>query len=157
MSGQVVHHLAAQIRQVQGSYHRLVLLVGPSGSGKTAILRDTARRSDGLLLNLNLELSDQLLELTEHQRARRLPRVLEDILGRDRSTVFLDHIEMLFDPEFQQDPLSLLKGLSRHRTVVAAWAGAVDAVYLTYGIPGHREFRRYPRSGLALVGMAETG
>ena len=155
----MVHQLTAQIRRARGLYHRLVLLAGPGGSGKTAAMHRAAERTGGHLLNLNLELSRRLLDLdlTEHQRALRVPRVLEDILGRDMSPVLLDHIELIFDPAFQQDPLGLLKALSRHRTVVAAWSGMVDDGYLTYAVPGHREFRRYPKSGLTVVTIGETG
>ena len=160
MSGEgAVDQLVNRIRQAKGRYHQLVLLASPGGSGKTAALHRAAERTGGHLLNLNLETSRRLLDLdlTEHQRALRLPRVLEDILGRDMSPVVLDHIELIFDPAFQQDPLGLLKALSRHRTVVAAWSGMVDDGYLTYAVPGHREFRRYAKGGLTVVTMEESG
>ena len=75
-------------------------------------------------------------------------------LGSDETAVFLCRTEMLFDPAFQQDPLRLLRQLSRVRTVVAAWSGAVDGAFLTYAEPWHREHQRYPKDGIALVEMA---
>ena len=36
--------------------------------------------------------------------------------------VLLDHIEVIFAPEQQLDPLEALRQLSRNRTIVAAWA-----------------------------------
>jgi hypothetical protein len=37
--------------------------------------------------------------------------------------VLLDNIELLFDVHLKQDPLRLLQGLSRNKTVVATWNG----------------------------------
>ena len=41
--------------------------------------------------------------------------------------MLLDHLEILFDPALEQDPLRLLQGVSRDRTVVAAWPGTTAA------------------------------
>jgi hypothetical protein len=38
--------------------------------------------------------------------------------------------------------LRLLQGLSRNKTVVAAWSGSIDAEHLIYAMPGHPEYRR---------------
>jgi len=132
-------------------YHRLILVAAPSGSGKTAVLQDVARRTGAPLINLNLEVSRRLLDLTEMQRALQLPRVLEDVVGREDSVVLLDNIEILFDVTLEQDPLRLLQGLSRNRTVVASWNGPVDNGYLSYATPEHPEYRRYPACDLVVV------
>ena len=141
----------AQIDRAEELYHRLVLIVAPSGSGKTAALQDVAARTGAQLLNLNLELSRRMLDLTERQRALQLPRVLEEVVGRDEPLVLLDNIEILFDVTLKQDPLRLLQGVSRNRTVVAAWSGTLEDEYLTYATPGHPEYRRYPHRELVVV------
>ncbi len=46
-------------------YHRLILLVAPSGSGKTRALREVSERASVPLVNVNLELSRRMLDLTE--------------------------------------------------------------------------------------------
>jgi hypothetical protein len=132
-------------------YHRLILVVGPGGSGKTATLRAVAAHAGTSVLNLNLELSRRLLDLTARQRLLEVPRVLDDLIGRDRPLVLLDNTELLFDPTFGQDPLALLQRASRHRTIVAAWNGTLDNGYLSYAEPGHPEYRRYPQTGLVIV------
>ena len=132
-------------------YHRLVLVVGPSRSGKTATLRAVAAHAGASVLNLNLELSRGLLDLTARQRLLAVPRVLDDLLGRDRPLVLLDNTEVLFDPAFEQDPLALLQRVSRHRTVVAAWNGTLGNGFLSYAEPDHPEYRRYRSEGLMTV------
>ena len=141
----------AQIGKAEELYHRLVLIAAPSGSGKTAALQDVATRTGAQLLNLNLEISRRMLDLTERQRALQLPRMLEDVVGRDDPLVLLDNIEILFDVTLEQDPLRLLQGVSRNRTVVAAWNGTLDGKYLTYATPEHPEHRRCPLRELVVV------
>jgi len=86
-----------------------------------------------------------MLDLTERQRSLRLPRLLEEITGRTaRELVVLDNLEILFDVALKLDPLRLLQGLARHRTVVAAWNGSIEGNYMTYAVPGHPEYGRYP-------------
>jgi hypothetical protein len=81
--------------------------------------------------------------------------------------VLLDNIEILFDVSLKQDPLRLLQGLSRNKTVVAAWSGEIrtegrelrteldtsydsshitqsSSLYLVYATPDHPEYKRYP-------------
>ncbi len=85
-----------------------------------------------------------MLELTERQRALRLPRLLREIVGNGGGeTILLDNIEVIFDVGLKLDPLRLLQGLSRNKTVVAAWNGSIVEDSLTYAAPEHPEYRRY--------------
>jgi len=65
-------------------------------------------------------------------------------LAAQAALVLLDNIEILFDVHLKQDPLRLLQGLSRNRTVVAAWNGSIVDGHMTYAVPDHPEYRRYP-------------
>lgn len=140
------------IGQAAELYHRLVILVAPSGSGKTAALQDVHARTAAPLVNVNLELSRRMLDLTERQRALQLPRLLSEIAGSAATeVVLLDNIEVLFDVPLKQDPLRLLQGLSRNKTVVAAWSGSIDGEHLIYATPDHPEYRRYPARDFLVV------
>ena len=93
-----------------------------------------------------------MLELTTRQRALQASRLLEDILRQNRSdVVLLDNIEILFEKSLKQDPLRLLQGLSRNRTIVATWNGKIGDNYLIYAAPDHPEYRRYPCRDLQVV------
>lgn len=133
-------------------YHRLILLVAPAGAGKTAALRDVHVRTAAPLFNINLELSQRMLELTGRQRALQVPQLLSEIVSASAAdVVLLDNIELLFDVLLKQDPLRLLQGLSRNQTVVVAWNGSIDDEHLTYATPDHPEYRRYPLRDLLVV------
>jgi len=146
-----------KIQEAAAQYYRLVLVVAASGEGKTEALREVSKQMEVPLLNINLEISRLLLDLTEKQRAIQLPRHLGDLLdGTESQVVLLDNTEILFDPSLKQDPLSLLQNVSRNRTVVATWNGTLKDEYLVYAEPGHPEYRRYPIRDFLLVSMEIT-
>ncbi len=142
----------ARIEQAGALYHRLILLVAPPGAGKTEALRHVAQQVGAPLINVNLEISRLLLDLTERQRALQLPRLLGDLLETTKAEVILlDNTEILFAPSLRQDPLRLLQGLSRNRTVVATWNGSVKGGRLVYAETGHPEHQSYPVQDLLVV------
>ena len=138
-------------------YHRLVLVVGPRGAGKTAALNQISQKTGTSLINVNLELSQRMLELTERQRFLQLSRLLSDIvIEASNELVLLDNIEILFDINLKQNPLHLLQVLSRNKTIVVAWNGAIVKGQLTYAEPSHLEYRRYPAEdirGIIIIDM----
>jgi len=128
------------------------MLVAPAGAGKTAALQDVHERTAAPLINVNLALSRCMLDLTERQRALQLPRLLSEIVGASAAdVVLLDNVEVLFDVSLKQDPLRLLQGLSRNKTVVAAWGGSIDGAHMVYATPDHPEYRRYPLRDFLVV------
>lgn len=145
-----------KIRHAENLYHRLILVIGREGEGKTSALREVAERLNAPLMNINLELSRRLLDLTERQRALWVQRHLDEIVSEPGSdVVLLDNVEILFDVALRQDPLRLLQGLSRSRTVAAAWNGSIEHNHLLYAAPQHPEYQSYPLGGF-LVASAEV-
>jgi hypothetical protein len=160
--GSVAGYLSSRIEEVlptpNDTYYRLILAVGPVRGGKTAALAELAAHHNWPRLNVNLRMSEKLLDLTHRQRAVRVASILDDILREETSeVVILDNIELLFAAELAQDPLRLLQSLSRNRTIVAAWPGTFDGKTLTYAEPGHPEARRYstPQAVIVTTGDAE--
>ncbi len=155
MASPLSHQVAQQIAKARQLYYRLVIVVGPPRSGKTSVLHDLQDEHGWPIVNLNLALSEKLLELTAKQRALRVARIVDDIVqGQAGDTVLLDNIEMLFHPDLKQDPLRLLHSLSRNRTIVATWRGVQLGSSLTYAAPDHPEFRRFeePQALMVLSG-----
>ncbi len=174
MAEPLADRVIERIGQAAELYHRLVMLVAPAGAGKTAALQEVHKRTAAPLVNVNLELSRRMLDLTERQRALQLPRLLAEILGASAAdVVLLDNVELLFDVSLKQDPLRLLQGISRNKTVVVAWSGEIrteerglrtesngddsalstwsSSLYLVYATPDHPEYKRYPLRDFLVV------
>ena len=133
-----------KLERVAELYNRLILVVAPVGSGKTSALKAVKERTGAPMINVNLELSRKMLDLTERQRALQVPQLINEIVTQSNSDVILlDNIEILFDTSIKQDPLRLLKGLSRNRTIVATWNGSISKDNITYAVPEHPEYRKY--------------
>ena len=140
----LVNQILRSLQQAPELYHRLILVVAPAGGGKTAALREVQNLTQAPLVNVSLELSRRMLDMTRRQRALQLPRIFGEIVdGAGGELVLLDNLEVIFDIGLKQDPLRLLEGLSRNKTMVAAWGGAIVDDFLTYAASGHPEYRRY--------------
>ena len=138
-----------------GQFHRLLLIAGPVGSGKTPLLKALCQKHDLPYLNVNLALSQRLLDLTERERPLRVRRLLADVIDEQLAdAVVLDNIELLFDPALHQDPLVCLQGLSRNKTLIVAWGGDYMNGVLTYAEPGHPEYRRYEHPEALIVAVS---
>jgi len=153
MFSQLAERVVEAIGQAGELYFRLVIVVSPPGTGKTPALREVSKYAEAPLINVNLELSRRMLDLTERQRALQLPRLFSDIVNATQADVILlDNIEVLFDASLKQDPLRLLQGLSRNKTVVAAWSGSIIGEHMVYATPDHPEYKRYPLKDTLVVG-----
>ena len=76
MADSLADQILRKVGPAAGLYNRLVLVVAPTGTGKTTALQDVQNRTGAPLVNVNLDLSRRMLELTERQRALQLPRLL---------------------------------------------------------------------------------
>jgi hypothetical protein len=153
----LVFRIQEVLPRTKVNYYRLILVVGPARAGKTTALNDLSKRHAWPRLNVNLLLSEKLLDLTQRQRAVGVSRILDEIVrGQQSDIVLLDNIELLFAHELEQDPLRLLQSLSRNRTIVAAWPGHFDGNALSYAEPNHPETKRYHAPQAVIVASSEN-
>lgn len=144
MAGTLTEQVISKIDHLYELYHRLMIISAPNGSGKTRALQEVHKQLKAPLINLNLEISRRMLDLTERQRAVQIPRLLGDMINTVKESIILiDNIEILFDVALKQDPLRLLQGLSRNHSIIVSWNGSIENGFLTYAVPGHPEYKRY--------------
>lgn len=142
-------------------YYRLLLIVGNQSTGKTQLLQSFAEEVKQQVINLNLELSQRLLALTTRQRIFQIPSLLDEIISEakkdqqnrleGRNIVIFDNTEILFDRSLSQDPLQVLKAISRNQTVFCSWNGTLTKGNLTYADGNHPEFRKYDIDGIQVI------
>jgi len=155
MPDPLADQVIAKIGEAASLYNRLVLVVGPAGSGKTTALLEVGKRIGVPRLDVNLELSRRMLELTDGQRPIQVQQMLRDLIGEaSTEVVLLDNIELLFDVSLKQDPLRLLQGLSRAKTLVVAWPGTLHSGRLLYASPGHPQYKEFQPEGAILIETA---
>jgi hypothetical protein len=120
--------------------HRLIVLTNHQEiTGKQAEAFGLA------LLNLNLKLSEKLINIPQNKRSRALSGVIDEIIEgypKDQ-TLLINHFEFLFLPELEQDPIRLFENLSRKRTIVLIWPGIYEDGVLSYAQPWHSEYREF--------------
>ncbi len=140
------------IQQAASQYFRLVILAGIPGSGKTAALQSIAYEAGWQVVNVNLELSKNMLELTRTQRSRQVERLLKEVIAAvPGEVVLLDNLEILFDTGLEVEPLRLLQVSSRSRTLVASWSGTYVGGTLAYAEPGHPEFVQFKQVDAVVI------
>ncbi len=142
------------IDDAKHQYNKLVLVIGLEGTGKTTLLCKFSESKSCPLVNLNLELSRKMLELTKRQRSLKLPKLLREIVDTNGSDIILlDNIELLFDTSLQQDPLRLLQGISRNTVIVASWTGSLQGNKFVYASPEHIEYKKYSVNEIQILDM----
>lgn len=151
MTSAVCSEIHTALETAKSLYHRMVLVVGEAGTGKTFALREVAESFDAGVININLAISAELLGLTAKQRALRLPEILDRLTDTPTSPVVLDNLEILFDKDLKLDPLRLLQGISRNRSILASWNGSIVDGKLIYAEQGHPEHRKYDASEIQTV------
>jgi type II secretory pathway predicted ATPase ExeA len=139
----IKEQIISAIKESYNCYHRLILVVGKSGEGKTTILKELHDEIKIPYINVNLELSRHLLDLSNRQRKLKVFECMLKLIDQKDPVTLLDNTEILFDVNLEQDPLKLLQLLSRDQCIIAAWNGEISGKMLTYAKQGHQEYRIY--------------
>jgi hypothetical protein len=145
--------LAQLLEIAADQYHQLVF--GMAESDSTAYWKDTAAALNGYYINLNLGLSQRLLDIPQRQWPHKAMELIDAVVASAPSGLKVLHrIEILFDPQLRLDPLKSLQQISRRHCLLVVWPGTYDDRYLTYAEPAHPEYRRYSRKDLIVFPSA---
>ncbi|MBA3923416.1 MAG: BREX-3 system P-loop-containing protein BrxF [Nostocaceae cyanobacterium] len=146
--------ISSYFSQAVGQYYRLIVV--PVQSTTRINFRQVAESTNSRYINVNLELSGLLLELTQKQRSLKAEGLLKQIIGNtDNEVIFLEHLEILFDASLQLDPLRCLQKLARDRTIVVVWSGDMENNHLIYASAEHPEYKSYPIDGFLVVKLEQ--
>jgi hypothetical protein len=129
-----------KISDIDNRYYKILLIAGTHGSGKTTTLKKFAGKLQNSIINLNYEISKKMMDIPRNEWNNHIDSVINEILPDVNQPVIIDNIEILFSPEFQADPLQILKRLSRTRLVIASWPGSFSNGQLTHGSLNDEEY-----------------
>lgn len=147
---EIEYTLQQAIKEVNDGIRRHRLIVITSCQN---ITEEQAKTAGVILLNLNLKLSERLIDITQSKRNRSISTVINKIIeDYPKDLVLLvDHFEILFLPELEQDPIRLFEDLSRERTLVLLWPGIHDESVLSYAQPWHNEYREFANVDAVMI------
>ena len=129
---------------VGNNFSKLLMLVGPAFSGKTQCLKEVSERINIPYVNIGVELSNKLIDLSVKQQVLRVSGLTKEILNNiDSDVALVDNIELLFNPNLKIDPIRLLLNCSRNKTLVVAFSGKQKDNSIIYAEPDHREYRKF--------------
>lgn len=132
---QAIHECNEGIRR-----HRFIIVTSHKD-----VSEEQAKTVGAVLLNLNLKLSEKLIDIPQSKRSRAISSVINEVIEaypKDK-VLLINHFELLFLPELEQDPIRLFEDLSRERTLVLLWPGVYEDGVLSYAQPWHSEYREF--------------
>ncbi|BAZ14344.1 hypothetical protein NIES4071_61870 [Calothrix sp. NIES-4071] len=105
---ETITQLVSYSAQVAEQYYRLIII--PYQSTSQINFQQIAEATNSGYINVNLELSRHLLELTQRQRALKTEELLKKIVSdNDNEVIFLEHLEILFDVSLKLNPLGVFR------------------------------------------------
>jgi len=136
-----VYTIQKELEQIRYRRHQLLIICGSNG---IKALRDITSELNIPCINLNLRLSEELLEVPVNRRSRKVSQLVDRIVNETEGDILcLEHIELLFQPQLQQDPMRILENISRNKVILVGWNGEYENGSLTYAEPEHPEYRQY--------------
>jgi hypothetical protein len=131
-------------------YHALFLLVHPDIQRLNDAADTLDRHYNWPRLSVSADLSQVLYDLPPQQRPSRIPHLLTDRICTYASGPLLcTDIPLLFEPDWQIDPLRLFLETSKNATLIILWPGTYHNDSLTYAVPMHAHYRVWPMADLA--------
>jgi len=103
-------------------------------------------------INLNKELSKILIgkQIVDYPREI-IDWLLTKIRGIDEPPILITNINILFDPSFELDPLTIFKLVSRNTSVIVLWPGEFNNNILSYASPEHAHYRTWSNPGVEII------
>lgn len=144
--------LADALAEARSAYYRLLLVVYPTSETPRQSLSDFAEANGWAILNVGLELSRRLVDESPSRQPHVAPQVLRELAESEPGDVIvLMNIPILFSPILRLQPLELFKSISRQKTLVVSWPGALEGRSITYAEPGWPEYRVFDAAGVSVL------
>ena len=143
----------SELDNLNNCYYKLLIVCGANRDPMfTEMIEDLKIPT----INLNLELSKALLEIPINRRSRKVREIVEKIIWDCHSNkIYFNHIELLFHPDLNQDPLKLFLPLSRNKTLIISWTGEYKSGILTFAEFGHPEYKAYREVEAKIISIGE--
>lgn len=96
------------------------------------------------IVQIGRELSEFLLDTQRAEQPRAIIRWFDSRFANSGSKPFAcSQVDLLFDPCFALDPLTLFKKAARAHNLIVLWPGDFSNNTLSYAVPEHRHYRTW--------------
>jgi len=141
MSDNPVSTIKKELEQIRYRRHQLLIICGVNS---TKLIQDITDELAIPCINLSLKLSEELLEVPVTRRSRKVSQLVDKLVSESTEEILcFEHIELLFHPQLQQDPMRILENVSRNKIILVSWRGHYVNGRLTYAEPEHPEYHVY--------------
>jgi|GEM_PF-1929231 len=114
--------------------------------------------SEQAIIALSEQLCERLLPLSRKERTLKTPDIIARMINdTDSDVIWLDRIQILFEPSLDLDPLRQLQELARLKPIIAIWPGQITKQCLTFSNPGKGDYQSYSLNDLANVSIIHFG
>ncbi|HHG3514276.1 TPA: BREX-3 system P-loop-containing protein BrxF [Vibrio parahaemolyticus] len=142
LTEQLLQHVENACLEAEFRSFKLVFVVIPEDFRRD-IEGEILNNSIGFV-NVSKALARKLVSLSIRERVRRLEAEVDKIANDSGSSVWLTKLDVLFEPALDNDPMRLLKGIAKSKTVVAIWPGEITETSVVYSKPGKPDYKTYP-------------
>ena len=94
-------------------------------------------------VNIGLALAEQLNGMAPAERQDMLASSFSSILSGNGQDIVLEHIDILFDPQWEIDTLQFLLKAGRNKRLYIVWPGRLDITGLSYAEPDDADYHQY--------------
>ncbi|MGF9964512.1 BREX-3 system P-loop-containing protein BrxF [Bacillus rhizoplanae] len=130
------HILKNKIEQMNSWWHKLIFIC----NDECMIENVVNLSSDIEVLNVNLVLSESLITISKNKYPLYVEEILQRKLNNPSKIYLLQHIDILFDPVLQINPIRLLENISKRNKLMVIWPGVYKDEQLIYAENGHPEY-----------------
>ncbi|WP_351010397.1 BREX-3 system P-loop-containing protein BrxF [Shewanella sp. S1-58-MNA-CIBAN-0166] len=136
----------AETAALLSSYRLVILLLSPK---QIEVIPSFLYEQNIPSINISLVMANSLAVLSAKRRENELFTLLKKrTLMNTSQSLWLNRLHILFEPSLNQEPIKLLKLLSKQTFMVVVWPGDYDDKALTYSLPGKPDYKYYPLSEL---------
>jgi|SRR5699024_8704951 len=91
-------------------------------------------------ININLIVSEELIDVPKNRYSFNVLNIIQNQLGDKQKVYLFNHIDILFDPSLQINPVRLFENLSKENKIIVNWPGIYHDGKLVYAEYGHPEY-----------------
>lgn len=96
------------------------------------------------VLDIGKELSSYLLDVPHAERTRTVRRWFDQQIDlHEPGPLVCNHIDILFLPTLNLDPLAMFRQASRRTKLLVLWPGELSGKTLSYAVPIHSHYRAW--------------